>query len=121
MPALFVLLSMAIPSSTLTVPITPYVEITPQEIWIEALHQCENPENIEKVWDTNNQWSYGYLQFQMGTWLSYGKEFGATRKNIGDDELQKKVAMSMLDKGGWKHWLNCGKVVRQSLGAYPLP
>lgn len=104
-------------TSSLTVPIVP-VEPTPQEVWIEALHQCENPDNVEKVWDTNNQWSYGYLQFQMSTWLKY-KKLGATKNNIGDDELQKKIATYVLDNGGQSNWFTCSRVVKKSLGAYP--
>ena len=92
----------------------------PKMVWIEALHQCENPENVIKVLDTNGYYSYGYVMFQMKTWLAYGKEFGATKENIGDDELQKTVALSMLDDGFWRHWYNCGKIVQKSLGLYPV-
>ena len=73
-----------------------------------------------KVLDTNNRYSYGALQFQMATWISYGKEFGATKDNIFDVGLQEKVARSMLDAGGWRHWYNCGIRVQKEYGAYPV-
>ena len=101
--------------SLLTVPVTPIVEIDQKEIWIEALHQCENPRDVPWIVDTNGKKSYGALMFQMGTWLSYGKKFGATTENISSSTLQKKVARSMLDNGGSGHWYNCSK----KLGEYP--
>jgi hypothetical protein len=100
--------------SVLTVPVV--VVVDHQAAWIERLHDCENPGNkVPKKLDTNGKYSYGYVHFQMGTWLSYGKKFGATPDNIYDDELQKKVARSMLDAGGQSHWFWCS----QKLGDYP--
>ena len=91
---------------------------TPQEIWIERLHQCENPDNIPWIWDTNGKKSYGYVMFQMGTWLKYTKQ-GATRANIGDDEMQKIVARYILDTKGADDWWTCGHLVAKTIGAYP--
>ncbi len=71
------------------------------------------------VLDTNGKYSYAFFQFQMSTWLSYGKEFGATRENIHDYFLQMKVARSMLDNGGQSHWRNCAEKVRKMYGPYP--
>jgi hypothetical protein len=88
--------------------------------WIEKLHQCENGGNLEKWIDSNNKYSYGFVAFQMSTWLSYGKKLGATKENINNDELQKIVARSMLDKGLWRHWYTCSKIVSKSLGDYPI-
>jgi len=88
-----------------------------KEIWIERLHDCENFGNkVPKKLDTNGRYSYGYLHFQMGTWLSYGKAHGATEENIYDDQLQKQVARDMLDAGGQGHWYWCS----QKIGNYPL-
>lgn len=89
-------------------------------VWLDALNECENKNGVEKILDTNNKYSYGAYMFQMGTWLSFGKKFGATEKNIGDNALQRVVAKSMLDKGLWKHWYNCGKKLNASLGEYPV-
>lgn len=63
----------------------------------------------------------GRLQFQMATWLSYSDEFGTTKENIYDGELQKTVAIYMLNNGGWRHWYNCAKKVSKKLGPYPMP
>lgn len=59
--------------------------------------------------------------FQMATWLSYSDEFGTTRENIKDDELQQIVAIHMLNNGGWRHWYTCAKKVTKKMGAYPVP
>ena len=71
-----------------------------------------------RILDTNGKYSYGLLMFQMKTWLFYGKKFGATRENIYDGELQRKVARKILDDGGWRHWWTCSKAVTAKLGAY---
>lgn len=115
LPLLIISLMLAIPSPILTVAL---VQPTPQEIWVQQLHECENPTNIERVWDTNNQWSYGYLQFQMGTWLKY-KKLGTTKQNIGDEEMQRKIATYILSTYGDTDWWTCSRVVRKSLGAFP--
>lgn len=111
-------LSLAFVSSSLTVDLTVVQEQTPQEVWMEALHQCENPKNIEKVWDTNNQWSYGKYQWQMKSWLRYKKQ-GATRENITDSQMQDLITRYVLDTIGDGDWYNCSKLVRKQLGAYP--
>ena len=91
----------------------------PKEVWLDALQKCENENHVKKILDTNNKYSYGDFMFQMDTWLSYGKEFGATRANIADKNLQRIVARDMLNNGLWRHWFTCGKIVQKSLGAYP--
>lgn len=103
--------------SKLTVPI---MQPDPKEVWMEELHACENPDNVPKILDTNGKYSYGPFMFQMDTWLSFGKPFGATPKNINDRVLQDKVARSMLDQGLWRHWYTCGKRTTAKLGEYPL-
>ena len=93
----------------------------PKEIWIDALADCESSASSTiKVMDTNGKYSRGMFQFQMGTWLSYGKKFGATTQNIYDADLQREVAKSMLDNGGSGHWYNCSKKVSAKLGEYPI-
>lgn len=94
----------------------------PKEIWIDALSKCENvtASTTLRILDTNNKYSHGLFMFQMGTWLHYGKEFGATKENIYDPDLQRIVAREMLDNGGYTHWWNCSKYkVIPKLGEYP--
>lgn len=101
-----------VPLEVLTVPIA-----DPQEIWIDKLATCEsNASTTIRILDTNNYYSHGLLMFQMKTWLAYGKKFGATKENIYDGELQRKVAKSMLDAGGQTHWYHCSK----RIGNYPV-
>ena len=108
------LMFMTADTSVLTVPVA---TTTPQEIWIDKLAMCESHGNDSAaIVDTNGYWSRGRFQFQLATWLHYGKAYGATRANIFDGELQEKVVREMLDAGGWRHWYNCGK----RLGPYPM-
>lgn len=90
----------------------------PQQVWMNALHQCENHENVPKVWDTNDEWSYGKYQWQMRSWLRYEKQ-GATKENISDDTMQDVITRYVLNTIGDGDWYNCSKVVRKSLGAFP--
>jgi len=90
-----------------------------KDVWIAHLHICENDVNKEKILDSNDKYSYGYLMFQMDTWLSYGKPFGATMKNISDPVLQTRVARSMLDDGEFYHWKTCVRKTTKKWGAYP--
>lgn len=69
--------------------------------------------------DSNDYYSYGVLQFQMGTWLAYGKPFGATKANIYDADLQTTVAQSMLDKGLSGNWKTCVAKTTKRDGPYP--
>lgn len=116
--AFSVLLATSFDSSRLSfVPPVSEATSTPQSVWIDKLADCEsNGSTTIKILDTNGYYSHGLLMFQMKTWLAYGKPFGATRENIYDGELQRKVAKSMLDDGGQGHWYWCSK----RLGDYPL-
>lgn len=105
----FVLTGVQLPFHELVIP------PDPKEVWIDKLHECENINNVPRILDTNGYYSYGAYMFQMKTWLSYGKEFGATRENISSSTLQRKVVRSMLDDGGQGHWYHCSK----KLGTYP--
>lgn len=106
--------------SVLTVDLT-VVDPTEEQksAWIGALHNCENVNNVPWIVDTNGKRSYGYVMFQMGTWLKY-KNLGATKENISDDEMQKKVTHYILDTKGDDDWWTCGKAVSRALGAYPV-
>lgn len=79
---------------------------------IEILANCESSSRpLIKILDTNNRYSYGILQFQMQTWLSYGKlyDIETTEENIYNGDLQKELAYRMIqDKNSnWNHWYNC--------------
>jgi len=92
-----------------------------KDAWITALGQCESHNRpYKKVLDSNHKYSYGLVQFQMATWLSFGKEFGATRKNIFKPDLQRQVAQSMLNQGLSYHWSTCAGIVTSELGDYPV-
>jgi hypothetical protein len=89
---------------------------TPQEDWIEKLHQCENKHNVEKIWDTNNQYSYGAYMFQLDTFWGFGKQYGFFPKELTREEarllihvesIQKAIATAMLEDGLDYHWKNC--------------
>ncbi len=87
---------------------------------MDALAQCESHASTTvKIWDTNNRWSVGKFQYQYATWLTYSKQFGTTRENITDGDLQDTVTRYILDNpketGGWKNWFNCTKTI----GGYP--
>lgn len=115
----FLFLGIHFDPSVLTVNVAVAAVPTPQDIWVQHLHECENPTNIPRILDTNNKYSYGYVSFQMATWLYYGKEFGATKENIYDDDLQRQVAEYMLDTKGWTDWWNCGRITIKWYGPYP--
>ncbi len=102
----------------LTVPTQTFVEYVPdaRDLWITKLGDCESHGSTTvRILDVNNKYSYGLLMFQMATWLHYGKDLGATRDNIYDPDLQRGVARTMLDAGGWKNWYNCAN----KIGPYP--
>lgn len=85
--------------------------------WIKDLGWCEsrNKPHI-KVMDSNDKYSYGYLQFQAETFMLYGKrygildkdlEFGEVENLIYDKDLQIRIAERMLADGLHNHWKNC--------------
>ena len=104
---------MTIPSPILTVPIE-----TPKQIWMDKLHDCENPNNIPKIIDSNDRYSYGKYEWQMRSWLNYSKE-GATKENIGDDAMQDKITLYVLQNGGWRNWLICSERISKTM-EYPF-
>ncbi len=58
--------------------------------------------------------------FQMTTWVSYSKSFGATAANIEDPVLQHEVTRNMLDQGLGRNWLTCYNKTTKKYGAYPI-
>ena len=97
-------------------------DLSPQQQWVHALALCESGgRDTIKVFDSNKKYSYGRLQFQAQTWLSYSDEFGTSMDNIYDGELQEVVATYILNNGGYRNWLNCSRAVSKKLGPYPVP
>lgn len=106
-------------AAELTIPIQQIIEAKQLEdklAWIDHLATCESGNNPTiKILDTNNFYSYGYVQFQMATWLANG----GVKADIYNKDAQKKVAMKMLDAGGTHNWYNCNKIIRKTYGDYP--
>lgn len=104
---------LVIPLQAIAAPIT-------QHQWIHQLGLCESgwSPNIKHL-DSNDYYSYGVLQFQLGTWLAFGKQFGATKANIYDPALQEKVAVYLLDNGDSWRWKTCYNLTKKKLGAWP--
>lgn len=97
-----------------------------QDTWIEALHQCESDgKDTITVLDSNNKYSYGGLQFQLDTFMSYGKKYNILPKEFTVTEgrlfihnyfVQKAIAKEMLNDGLSSHWRNCTR----KIGPYPM-
>lgn len=90
--------------------------------WLELLAQKESGNTAHiRVLDVNNKYSYGCLQFQMGTWIGMGKTYGVatTPDNIYDCQLQKNLAYLMISESyeNWRHW---GYTVRTKMTLPPI-
>lgn len=118
--------ALAFASLTAAAPTAPEIRPThQQETWIAALEFCESRgDTSAKVFDSNDKYSYGAFQFQMQTFLSYGKKYGLVatsttekdgEKLIYDYGLQRRIVAIMLSNGLSNHWRNCAK----KLGTYP--
>lgn len=88
-----------------------------QDEWLDSLSQCESGgrENIT-VLDSNNRYSYGILQFQLNTFIGYGKQYGILPQEFTRHEslllihnpfVQRAIAREMLSDGLSYHWKNC--------------
>lgn len=84
------------------------------DLWLNKLAQAESTgrENI-KILDVNGRYSYGCLQFQMRTFLSYAERYDieVTTDDIYDCNLQKRLAKEMIleNHSNWRHWFNSAK------------
>ncbi len=88
---------------------------------LSRLATCESGNSPDKViLDTNGLKSYGLLQFQLKTFMSYGVKYGILPSNITADqardlimspELQKELAREMLKNNLGYHWKNCMKQI----------
>lgn len=88
--------------------------------WLHALGNCESGWRVNlKHLDSNDYYSYGAFQFQMGTWLGRAKSFGTTRANIYDPVLQEKVAAYLIGQGESWRWKACFAKTTKKLGVYP--
>ena len=99
-----------------------------KDAWIEKLHVCENRDNVEKILDTNNKYSYAYLMFQLDTFYGFGKQYGFFPEGFTREEarlmihipsLQRAIAREMLDDGLSYHWKTCASIVVKKIGPYP--
>lgn len=96
------------------------------DVWLAKLifQESSGKHNI-KVLDVNNKYSYGCLQFQEGTFRSYGLKYGLiskdtpTESRIYDCELQKQIAKLMLAENysNWRAWFT--SVKKPSVGLPP--
>lgn len=99
---------------------------SPLDRWIEKLVYLESEGKERfKVLDHNGYYSYGCLQFQMGTFEAYGSRYGLLAPVddldtlIYDCGLQKTIAKRMIeeDPGNWRHWYT--SVMTKKLGFPP--
>src|SRR5690606_29192286 len=91
------------------------------EQWLDRLQFDESRTNpLIVILDTNNKYSYGCLQFQMGTWNHYSKLYKDDAE-IMDCKAQRSVAKSMIKDnwGDWKHWYT--SVTTKTAGYPPKP
>ena len=93
---------------------------------IKELAWCESRQKSHiKVWDVGS-YSFGYLQFKLGTFLGFGKKYQILPEEITQREallliynenIQTEIAREMLADGLWYHWKNCG--IRIGLNKLP--
>jgi hypothetical protein len=96
--------------------------VVSKHAWIHQLGMCESSWRPSlKHLDSNNYYSYGALQFQMGTWLGVGSLYASTTKsNIYDPVMQEKVAIALIEKGESWRWKTCFRKTTKKLGPYPF-
>lgn len=102
-------------STSSTTPATSTVVTTNLDAWLSKLATAEsgNRANI-KVLDVNGRYSYGCLQFQMGTFKEYSQRYGiidpayvtSWEVLIYNCDLQKRIAKRMIQEkaSNWRHW-----------------
>lgn len=91
---------------------------------IFLLNLCENSGKWDntRILDVNGKYSYGGLQFQLETFMRFGKKYEIlpdwlTEKEvikeelIYDRDLQIAIASKMLADGLWYHWKKCLKTI----------
>lgn len=98
------------------------------DAWIDGLIKKEsNGRNGLITLDVNGHYSYGCLQFQMPTFIAYGRKYGViTGEESNLDTLvmncniQKAIAKKMIldDAANWRHWYT--SVALKNLGLPPV-
>ena len=91
------------------------------QLWLEKLEQCESGGKHVKVLDSNNKYSYYWLQFQESTFIGYAIELKAfpnaepnELRNLLDDRFsQFKLAREMIldNYKNYAHWLLCSQKI----------
>ena len=107
-------------ANTPSTPQIPHLSATTDKV-LERLGACESGNSPDKViLDTNGLYSYGLLQFQLKTFMSYGVKYGILPATITTQEarnlimfpkIQKELAGRMLKDGFGYHWANCMKII----------
>lgn len=107
------------PYSSGTIPTNQYEFYNDPKInsWLDFLAKCESGGNSQAIGDLNlKEPAYGMYQFQVGTFLTFGKQYGilpdyVNRTNfkdyIYDPITQRKIAYKMAQDGLQDHWKNC--------------
>ncbi len=94
--------------------------------WLKKLAYLESEDkNNAKVLDSNGLYSFGCLQFQMGTFRGFGFKYGLISGDddlysvIYDCSLQKQIAKKMIQENpfNWRHWYTSVKI--RGLGLPP--
>ena len=82
------------------------------DILIGKLATCESGQIPDmKVLDSNNKFSYGWLQFQKATFDGFGEQYGLPHDDILSPAQQIPIAKKMIENGLWFHWKICGEKV----------
>ena len=91
----------------LFVPLRSWAMNTEVTLILLAEEESGTQDNI-RVLDVNNKYSYGRLQFQLGTFMQYGKLYGILpdelteaegRLLIHNPKVQKAIARLMIENG----------------------
>lgn len=98
------------------------------DAWIDGLITKEsNGRTGLKILDVNGHYSYGCLQFQMPTFIAYGRKYGVIsgyEDNLGSlimsCKTQKTIAKRMIldNAANWRHWYT--SVALKNLGLPPV-
>lgn len=99
--------------------VTAVPTVDSKTIWLNALHTCENPDNIPWIIDSNGLKSFGRFEWQERSWLNYKKQ-GATRENISDPIMQDEITRYVLENEGESKWYYCSKKLDRTIGKYPI-
>jgi hypothetical protein len=104
-------------SLSIIVPSAPVITVQDGlDNWLDNLAMAEsNGKDHIKILDVNGRYSYGCLQFQLGTFLSYGRKYGIVPDTLSNADLlkliyncsvQKEIARAMIEDNtaNWRHW-----------------